>query len=514
MRPKLTFAFLPVLFLVVGGSCPLAFGQQKKEPTTLRTWTDSTGKHKVEAEFVEFKDGTVCMKTAGGGTRTVPIDRLSREDQEFVRSKTSAKRKEGRPAAKTSSTAESEKEGQKARVADVRDAKVATADPTGNWKGTLCLHGGGTPMEVTLNLKVEGEKVTGVIRGHPIQNASYGDGKLSFAEDLGPASSISVFNPQPGQRRIAAYTAIVSGDTIKGKMELDNFGPRIWDWEASRPPKESDAASANSSSGKTGSNAQETIPGRTSTTPENPQSVRQDAATAPAQGSYHLAVRLTLVFVFVVSNLLIWLRRYIGRAATLVPLLILAIAFYVLTGQLLGSILAQRAHFALLLVPSLIQFLYPFLSRFDIPMQPPAKRDAASLRRRHEEMLYAQGYSTSETKRCSRCGGRLSLSARPGESCPHCGVHFSGQFREDDMDWGTMANNLNAPWEIKCPECGRSVWWPKVRRVGGLSNKTCPHCGTRFRVKNDDVGILGITGYVLAFIVAVVTLCSAWFRLG
>ncbi len=55
-------------------------------PTAFaRKWTDSTGKHTVEAEFLEFKDGKVWLKKEDGSVIPVPIERLSEADQQFVK---------------------------------------------------------------------------------------------------------------------------------------------------------------------------------------------------------------------------------------------------------------------------------------------------------------------------------------------------------------------------------------------------------------------------------------------
>lgn len=50
-----------------------------------RTWTDSSGKYTVEAEFVEFKDGTVRLQRADGKFIRIAIEKLSEADREFVR---------------------------------------------------------------------------------------------------------------------------------------------------------------------------------------------------------------------------------------------------------------------------------------------------------------------------------------------------------------------------------------------------------------------------------------------
>ena len=49
----------------------------------LRTWTDSTGKYKTEAEFVKFEDDQVTLRQ-GEKTVTLAFDRLSDADQAYV----------------------------------------------------------------------------------------------------------------------------------------------------------------------------------------------------------------------------------------------------------------------------------------------------------------------------------------------------------------------------------------------------------------------------------------------
>jgi len=58
------------------------------DPAGVRTWTDNTGGHKVEAEFVDFKDGNVRLRRADTGEiKSVPLDKLSEADQQFVKSR-------------------------------------------------------------------------------------------------------------------------------------------------------------------------------------------------------------------------------------------------------------------------------------------------------------------------------------------------------------------------------------------------------------------------------------------
>jgi len=51
----------------------------------MRTWTDSTGKHKREGIFERVQGQQVKLKTSQGQSIYVPFDRLSPEDQKYVR---------------------------------------------------------------------------------------------------------------------------------------------------------------------------------------------------------------------------------------------------------------------------------------------------------------------------------------------------------------------------------------------------------------------------------------------
>lgn len=49
-----------------------------------RTWTDASGKHRTRATLVEVVDGSVKLKKTDGKTITVPIDRLSEADKNWL----------------------------------------------------------------------------------------------------------------------------------------------------------------------------------------------------------------------------------------------------------------------------------------------------------------------------------------------------------------------------------------------------------------------------------------------
>lgn len=65
-------------------------GSLDKSPTSSRTWSDASGLHKIEAELVSAEAGTVTLKTASGRVITIPLEQLSKDDQQFVESHATA----------------------------------------------------------------------------------------------------------------------------------------------------------------------------------------------------------------------------------------------------------------------------------------------------------------------------------------------------------------------------------------------------------------------------------------
>src|SRR5689334_3316162 len=104
----------------------------------------------------------------------------------------------------------------------------AADDPTGTWKWETNFNG--KTRENTLKLKMEGDKLTGVMLGRdnqetPITDASFKDGKISF-------NYTREFN---NNKFTSKYTGTLSGDTITGKSETDfNGQSRTADWNAKR----------------------------------------------------------------------------------------------------------------------------------------------------------------------------------------------------------------------------------------------------------------------------------------
>lgn len=73
----------------------------KPSTQSMQTWTDTTGKFKIEAAFVEFKDGKVRLRKKDGSWTTIAIEKLSEADQEYVK-----KRDQPKPEAAETAVAE------------------------------------------------------------------------------------------------------------------------------------------------------------------------------------------------------------------------------------------------------------------------------------------------------------------------------------------------------------------------------------------------------------------------
>jgi hypothetical protein len=99
-------------------------------------------------------------------------------------------------------------------------------DPTGTWKWSVTY--GQNTREVTLKLKLDGDKLSGAMLGrdgkeNPIQDAAFKDGNVSF----------KVVRERNGNKMTSSYSGKLSGDTIKGKIEFGPMGKtQSRDWEA------------------------------------------------------------------------------------------------------------------------------------------------------------------------------------------------------------------------------------------------------------------------------------------
>ena len=116
-------------------------------------------------------------------------------------------------------------------VAQVTWAEDKKADPTGTWKWSVTFND--QTREVTLKLKLDGEKLTGSMPGRNNTETEISDGKFKDGE-----ISFSVTRERNGQKLTTKYKGKLDGDTIKGTTESERDGQtRTRDWEAKREKK-------------------------------------------------------------------------------------------------------------------------------------------------------------------------------------------------------------------------------------------------------------------------------------
>ena len=101
-------------------------------------------------------------------------------------------------------------------------------NPNGTWKWTV--NRGGEDREMSVKLKVDGEKLTGNFVSPDGQETAIEDGKYKDGE-----VTFKVTREFNGNKLVIKYKGKVSGDTIKGKSEVERDGEtRNRDWEAKR----------------------------------------------------------------------------------------------------------------------------------------------------------------------------------------------------------------------------------------------------------------------------------------
>lgn len=119
-------------------------------------------------------------------------------------------------------------------TAQAQDKKV---DPTGTWKWSQAGRQGGNPVEMTLKLKLEGEKLTGSVTRPGRQGGDPQETAIENAKLKGDEVSFEVTREFQGNKFTTKYNGKISGDTIKGTTERpgrDGGDPRKDPWEAKR----------------------------------------------------------------------------------------------------------------------------------------------------------------------------------------------------------------------------------------------------------------------------------------
>jgi hypothetical protein len=118
--------------------------------------------------------------------------------------------------------------------AEDKKPEAPKADPTGTWVWTMPGRNGGPDRTNTLELKLEGEKLTGTVANlnrqgevmkTPISEASFKADQVAF-------TLTREFN---GNKMVIKYSGKIEGDVIKGKSEFERNGEsQSRDWEAKR----------------------------------------------------------------------------------------------------------------------------------------------------------------------------------------------------------------------------------------------------------------------------------------
>lgn len=101
-------------------------------------------------------------------------------------------------------------------------------DPTGTWKWEVTIQD--QKREQTLKLKLEGDKLTGVMLGRDNAETPIEEPKLVKDE-----ISFKYVRERNGQKVASVYKGKIDGDKIKGKIEMERDGQKTErDWLASR----------------------------------------------------------------------------------------------------------------------------------------------------------------------------------------------------------------------------------------------------------------------------------------
>jgi preprotein translocase subunit SecD len=110
------------------------------------------------------------------------------------------------------------------------------ADPAGTWKWSRPGRGDAAAVEVTMKIKVEGDKITGKI-SQPGRQGNVQEVDIKDAKVKGDEITFSVTQERGGNSFTTKYAGKISGDAIKGTIERpgrDGGDPTKTPWEAKR----------------------------------------------------------------------------------------------------------------------------------------------------------------------------------------------------------------------------------------------------------------------------------------
>lgn len=183
----------------------------------FRTWTDSTGKHRIKAKFVGVSDGKVTLEREDGKQMTIPLEKLSPADQKHVtemESDEASPFKEVTPA-KTSPRKKRTVE-EPAEEAEAAAGKTVTP----RWAGVKEVLPAAAGAEWSLSIEAPEEPATR--RSRPITIPPKTDfferTKGLVVNPLCQRAVIGYVLDRPGRRDGGGQTRLVLCDLAKGKM--------------------------------------------------------------------------------------------------------------------------------------------------------------------------------------------------------------------------------------------------------------------------------------------------------
>src|SRR4051794_23194756 len=91
---------------------------------------------------------------------------------------------------------------------------VAAENPSGTWKWKMKI--GDREIDRSLTLKLDGDKLTGTMPGREGKETAIEDG--SFKDNV---VTFKITRERGDKKFTSKYTATVSGDTLKGKVESE-----------------------------------------------------------------------------------------------------------------------------------------------------------------------------------------------------------------------------------------------------------------------------------------------------
>jgi hypothetical protein len=113
-------------------------------------------------------------------------------------------------------------------------AQDKKADPTGTWTWTTPGRNGGPERKMSLKLKMEDSKLTGVLT-MPGRQGTTVETKITDGKVKGEELSFTVTREFNGNTMTSKYKGKLSADAIKGKIEFERNGEtNTRDWEAKR----------------------------------------------------------------------------------------------------------------------------------------------------------------------------------------------------------------------------------------------------------------------------------------